>query len=106
MKKLLLLITLLFTVTIYSQTSWSSSRYYASRGARDLTVLNTWTQTYQDSWGNWRTGTFQRVRERRWYQEWYSGHVWYWDAWRGWYWQQQSGTFWRWYWWDHVIQVN
>lgn len=78
-----------------AQSGWSTSRHYASRGQAKI------ESTYRSVW-NPQYGVYQNVRYCRklqWYQEWYSGRVYYWqhNSYTGqYYWASkwEEGTFW------------
>ena len=112
MKKLIVI--LLFAIIFmaensYSQTSWSSEKWYAYKG-------NVWTEcgnpypkySRPDQWGRqFFLGYYKQCKTTVWHQEWREGYIYYWNAQqRYWYKRYEKGTFWYYTWNIYEVRVS
>jgi|SRR6056297_2525583 len=90
LKRLLLVFSFtVISLISYSQSGWSTGRYYAYQGQSTTqyqykTVYDYWCKCYK---------TVKYCRQLNWYQEYRSGYVYYWGP-SGWYSQYREGYFW------------
>lgn len=90
-----LLIALFAAMSVigYSQSGWTSGRYYAYQGQ---TTTQTQYKNVYNQWCNcWQTVRY--CRQTNWYKEYRAGYVYYWGQ-NGWYSKWEEGYFWYYTW--------
>ncbi len=97
-KMLIIIAFFLCIEKVYTQNGWSVGNYYYNQGGSDRScgpIRSVWKT---DGWSSWYEG-WQTCRDRNWYQEYYSGYIYFWGN-NGWYTEWREGYFWTFNWYD------